>query len=74
MNKSLIVAVALIQGCATTQGTWYRQGATEAEFYAERSQCKVVQLSAPRQRTLMGAVESDELFGHCMMGKGWAFR
>lgn len=40
MRGLIVVAMALLGGCAATGPTWYKQGATQASFDADKAECR----------------------------------
>ena len=67
MNKTLLAALFLLYGCATTETYWVKPGASNSEFYQDRGQCQAQAFSYTpylNTRTVM-------IFQSCMSGKGW---
>lgn len=69
MPKYLIALVALAQGCASV--TWYKDGATEAQFHQEKAQCDAASYTVPNNGSLAQSLDRTNYYLACMKGKGW---
>jgi hypothetical protein len=58
--------VLLLAGCATTEGSWSKSGATEHDLHMDRGQCTAQMEAAPVSLLLR-----KSMFPACMQGKGW---
>lgn len=63
-----LLVLLLLVGCAREKRGWYRDGATEEDFYRDRGQCVAQASAAP-----FGPMSDQALLimGGCMQGKGW---
>jgi hypothetical protein len=65
-----LAVLLLLAGCATTHNAWFKDGATQQDFYMDQGQCKAQAFSAPG----MPMMQVGLVFNSCMQGKGWYLR
>lgn len=67
MKITLILAAALLAGCASPKYQWMKDGSTAQDFHQDRGQCMQAMFSTP----LIGAMQQQAIYASCMQGKGW---
>ena len=68
MKKLLgIVAVGMLLAACANKPVWYRDGATQQDFYMDQGQCKAQGFSVASGNLVQAAM----VFNSCMQGKGW---
>ena len=63
----ITVALTVLSGCATTEATWEKRGATRQDFNMETGQCRAQAFSIPGVSVMQAAA----VYSSCMQGKGW---
>jgi len=72
----LLVAALLLQGCAASKQTWYKQGGTQREFDTDAKECGII----AKQQALLDSENGDRInpltyadhYQHCIISKGWS--
>jgi len=67
-NIVAIVAVGVLLAACANKAVWYRDGATQQDFYMDQGQCKAQGFSVASGSLLQAAM----VFNSCMQGKGWS--
>jgi hypothetical protein len=62
-----MVAVGMLLAACAQQKVWYRDGATQQDFYMDQGQCKAQGFSVASGNMVQAAM----VFNSCMQGKGW---
>ena len=69
----LLGACLILSGCASLlqpNWSWYRSGATTADFDMDMGQCRAQAFSIPNAPLIQIAIVQQ----NCMIGKGWSKR
>jgi hypothetical protein len=63
-----VVALAVMAALTACQAqkTWYREGATQQDFYVDQGQCKAQAFSGAASM-----MQAALVFSSCMQGHGW---
>ena len=75
-QSAIIFLLLLLQGCASSPQTWYKQGGTQREYDLDVRECEVIAEQQALQRSENGRrydpMTYGELYQRCITAKGWS--
>ena len=69
-TTTILLAVAVLAGCAQKQTIWEHPEASQQKYDMDRGQCQSQAFSVP----LASTMQQFMVFASCMRGKGWTPR
>ena len=72
----LLMAVALLQGCASSTQTWYKPGGTQREFDLDSKECEIIAEQQALFKSETGKrsnpLDYAEFYQRCIITRGWS--
>lgn len=66
-TAAVLLPLAVISGCATTESVWVKNGSSQQNFNMDMGQCRAQAFAVPGAPLMQVAIVQNS----CMEGKGW---